>query len=94
MQVDFSPSPAPFAANLEKVHRIAVLRRDGIWVLNDFKDLRGNLNVEVLFLYQLFMTSFNLFSDPLREFLANHRVADVDDPLDDKRTKFMDTEEQ
>ena len=40
------------------------------------------------------MTSFNLLSDPLREFLANHRVADVDDPLDDKRTKFMDTEEQ
>ena len=82
MLVDLSAGPAPLAANLEEVDRVAVLGRDGVRVADDVEDLWVESDVEVLLLNKPLVTFVDSRPDPLGEVHADHGVADVDDPLE------------
>ena len=74
-------SASTLAADLIEIGRVALLGRDGDGVVDEGKDLRIYLRVEILELNQLYVARLDLIADEVREVFADHGEANVQDPL-------------
>ena len=79
--VDLRPGPATLIIYAAKMDCVTWLGRDDRGRLDDLEDLGVNRNVHVLSVGHGLVTRGDLFFDKLSKWIANHSVADVQNPL-------------